>query len=738
VVSKLRCAAPWCYRFFVLTAEQLAEKVAAYHPGADLALIRHAYDFSRNAHEGQKRKSGDPYFIHPVSVASIIGDMHLDVASICAGLLHDVVEDTDVTELVLEREFGPEVAFLVDGVTKLSKINFASKQDRTAESFRKLVVAMSRDIRVLVVKLCDRLDNMRTLDHMSEDGKERIARETMDIYAPLANRLGFARFRNELQDLSFKYLHPDAFADVERSASASASEREAALGRVSQALKSRLAQQGFACQVSGHTSTLYSLWRKMQDRQCGFEQVVDQASFQVVMESVSDCYAALGVVHALWTPVPGRFKDYIALPKPNMYQSLHTTVFGPAQQRLEVQLRTTEMHDVAENGIAAHWRLREGISGGLDPKDAAQFTWLRQLMESQDELKDPTEFLESVKVDLFQDEVYVFTPRGDVRAFPRGATPLDFAYSIHTDLGDHCAGARVNGGLAQLAYKLRNGDLVEVLTNAEQRPQKDWLDWCMTAKARGRVRGYLRTMQREKSMKLGRELLARDMETADISLAKLERTPAEVRNLCEKLGFEQLEDVFVHVGYGKLPTRDVIEALTPEEPASSRRSLPPSSIREGRIEAFVRKVTGRSSHGVLLNGVDDVLVRYTKCCNPLPGDEIVGFLTRGRGVTVHRKSCEKAFEADPERRVAVAWDPRAKINRMVQLKVTTANRPGILATVGQTFHSAGINISEASCRAGEDGRAENLFTFLCADLAQLKNVMKRLAKVDGVVDVQRA
>ncbi len=722
----------------MLTAEQLAEKVAAYHPNADLALLRHAYDFSRRAHDGQMRKSGDPYFIHPVSVASIIGDMRLDVASVCAGLLHDVVEDTDVTERDLEREFGPEVAFLVDGVTKLSKINFASKHDRTAESFRKLVVAMSRDIRVLVVKLCDRLDNMRTLDHMSDEGQERIARETMDIYAPLANRLGFARFRNELQDLSFKYLHPEAFAEVERAASATANDREAGIQRVCHALKSKLAQQGFACQVTGRSKHLYSIWRKMQDRQCTYDQVVDQMAFQVVMESTSDCYAALGVVHALWTPVPGRFKDYIALPKPNMYQSLHTTVFGPAQQRIEVQLRTTEMHGVAEHGIAAHWRLREGISGGLDPKDAAQFAWLRQLMESQDELKDPTEFLESVKVDLFQDEVYVFTPKGDVRAFPRGATPLDFAYSIHTDLGDHCSGARVNGGLAQLSYRLRNGDLVEVITSSEQRPQKEWLDWCMTAKARGRVRSYLRTMQREKSMKLGRELLSKDMQAADMSLTKLEKTPVEARKLCEKLGYEQLDDVLVHVGYGKLKTQDVIDALTPEEPESSRRSMPPSSIREGRIEAFVRKVTGRSSHGVLLNGVDDVLVRYTKCCNPLPGDEIVGFLTRGRGVTIHRKSCEKAFEADPERRVAVAWDAKAKINRMVQLKVTTANRPGILATVGQTFHGAGINISEASCRAGEDGRAENLFTFLCADLAQLKNVMKRLAKVDGVVDVQRA
>ena len=722
----------------MLSAEQLADKVGAYHPDADLALVRRAYAFSQRAHDGQLRKSGDPYFIHPVSVAGIISELKLDVASVCAALLHDVVEDTEVTEVDLEREFGHEVAFLVDGVTKLSKINFASKHDRTAESFRKLVVAMSRDIRVLVVKLCDRLDNMRTLEHMSDEGKERIATETMDIYAPLANRLGLARFRDELQDLSFKHINPDAHLDVSRSVDATAASRDAGIARVCQSLTGKLAQQGFACHVTGRSKHLYSIWRKLQERQCTFEQVYDLTAFRVVMESVSDCYAALGVIHSLWTPVPGRFKDYIALPKPNMYQSLHTTVFGPGHQRIEVQIRTHEMHGVAEHGIAAHWRFREKISGGLDPKDAAQFAWLRQLMESQDELKDPAEFLESVKIDLFQDEVYVFTPRGDVRAFPRGATPIDFAYSIHTDLGDHCNGARINGGLAQLAYKLRNGDLVEILTSPDQRPHKEWLDWALTAKARGRVRSYLRETQREKSMKLGRDLLEKELHLANISLVKIEKSPAEAGRLCEKLGYPRLEDIFVHVGYGKLKAQDVVLAVAPkEEPDSSRPTLPPAAIRQGRIEAFMRKVTGRNSHGVLLNGVDDVLVRYTKCCNPLPGDEIVGFLTRGRGVTIHRRNCEKGFEADPERRVAVAWDPKAQINRQVQLSVTTANRPGILATVGQTFHLAGINLSEAACRAGLDGRAENMFTFLCADLAQLKNVMKRLGKIDGVVEVRR-
>jgi GTP diphosphokinase / guanosine-3',5'-bis(diphosphate) 3'-diphosphatase len=720
----------------MLTAEELVSKVAAYHPGADLDIVRHAYVFAGEAHDGQMRKSGDPYFIHPVSVASIITELRLDVASVCAALLHDVVEDTAVSGTDLDREFGSEIGFLVDGVTKLSKINFTSRQDRQAESFRKMVVAMARDIRVLVVKLCDRLDNMRTLEHMSQDGQERIARETMDIYAPLANRLGFAPFKNEFQDLSFNYLHPDKAEEVNRSVQATEAGREVHIQKVCRTLQAKLAQQGFAAQVSGRKKHNYSIWRKMQDRQCEFEQVYDLVAFRVVVESVAECYAALGVIHSIWTPVPGRFKDYIALPKPNMYQSLHTTVFGPGHQRIEVQIRTGDMDRVADHGIAAHWRYKESRSGGIDPKDAARFAWLRQLMESQTELKDPAEFLESVKVDLFQDEVYVFTPKGDVRAFPRGATPIDFAYAIHTDLGNHCAGARINGSIVPLRYRLRNGDLVEVMTNPEQRPYKEWLDWVATSRARSRIRNHLRQVQRDKSRKLGRELLEKALQSAGMSLARLEKDDDELDKLTKRFGARDIGQLLVDIGYGKTKIDQILEELVPHLD-EGRRSVPPASIREGRIEKFMRRVTGRNSHGILLNGVDDVLVRYTKCCNPLPGDEIVGFMTRGRGITVHRRDCAKAFEADPARKVEIHWDPKAKINRPVKLTVATANRPGILATVGQTFHGLGINISEATCRASDDGRATNTFTFLCADLTKLKDVMRHLKKIDGVVDVER-
>jgi GTP pyrophosphokinase len=718
----------------MLKLTEVVERVRAYQPAADLELIARAYEYSLEAHKGQTRKSGDPYFSHPASVAGIITELKLDTASVCAGLLHDVVEDTLATISDIERDFGQEVAFLVDGVTKLSKINFASKEDRQAENFRKMLVAMARDIRVLLVKLCDRLDNMRTLEFMKPEAQDRIARETMDIYAPLANRLGIARFKSELEDLAFRYIEPDAWADLDQKITTSKKERDKYISEVSKTLAAKLAEQGFAADVTGRAKHLYSIWRKMQTQQCDFDQVYDVIAFRALVESVADCYASLGVIHSQWIPVPGRFKDYVALPKPNMYQSLHTAVIGPGRERIEIQIRTHEMHRVAEQGIAAHWRYKEKISGGIDPKDAARFGWLRQLMEFQKELKDPAEFLESVKVDLFQDEVYVFTPKGDVRVFPRGSTPIDFAYAIHSEVGHHCSGARVNGAIVQLRYKLRNGDVVEVMQNPAQHPSKDWLDFVVSGRARSRIRSFLRTEQRDKSLKLGRELLEKEMHQHGLSLSRLSKNTDEMRKVTEHFSVNVPDELFVGIGYGKISAKSVIEFLAPKEAGDKEGA---SSLKEGRIESLVRKVTGRDNHGIRLNGIDDVLVRYTKCCNPLPGDEIVGFITRGRGVTVHRRTCTKAFDTDPERRVEISWDARAKINRPVQIKVMTANRPGILATVGHTFHEQGINISEATCRAGDDGRATNTFTFLCSDLAQLKSVIRQLQRIPGVMAVER-
>ncbi len=722
----------------MLQVDQLIERVRTYQPSVDAGLIQRAYDYSFRMHAGQTRKSGQPYIVHPVSVAAIIADLRLDAASVCAGLLHDVVEDTLATSEDLTKEFGIEVSELVDGVTKLSKINFTSKQDREAENFRKMVVAMARDIRVLLIKLCDRLDNMRTLEHVSREAQERIAGETLEIYAPLSNRLGIQSFKSELEDLSFKFLEPDACSDLVAQMHQTKRERDKYTAEVCKTLSGRLAEQGFAADVHGRAKHLYSIFRKMKEQQTGLEGVHDLIAFRVLVESVSDCYAALGVSHSQWTPVPGRFKDYVALPKPNMYQSLHTTVIGPGRERIEIQIRTHEMHRVAERGIAAHWRYKErGGGGGIADQDAQRFSWLRQLLEWQRELKDPAEFLEGVKVDLFQDEVYVFTPKGDVRVFPRGATPIDFAYQIHTHLGDHVTGARVNGKMEGLRHKLRNGDVIEVLTSPHQHPSKDWIDFVGTTRARSKIRNFLRQEQRDRSKRLGEELLERELHKAGISSSKLLKNEGELRRLYDVLKVQNLEEMLIGIGYGKIDPDEIIKAVAPAD-QSGTDSRPPPGLREGRLAGLVRKVIKRDEGAIRINGIDDVLVRYARCCNPLPGDDILGFITRGRGVTIHRRGCSKALDMDPERRVEITWDSKARINRSVQLRVVTANQPGILANVGQTFMAQGINISEANCRASDDGRAVNLFSFVCQDLQQLKGVMRALQKVKGVVVVERA
>jgi GTP pyrophosphokinase len=719
----------------VLALEQLVGRVHSYHPRADADLIRRAYYYSEWAHREQTRKSGDPYFVHPASVAGIIADLKLDTASICAGLLHDVVEDTLATVEDIKGDFGDEIATLVDGVTKLSKINFSSREDRQAESFRKMVVAMAKDIRVLLIKLCDRVDNMRTLEHMKAESQERIARETMEIYAPLANRLGIHLLKSELEDLSFRYLDPELYRDIKSKLSKSQKERDRYIDEVCKTLMARLAEHGFACDVSGRAKNIYSIYRKMKQNQCEFEQVFDIIAFRIIVESVADCYAALGAVHSRWTPIPGRFKDYIALPKPNMYQSLHTAVVGPGQQRIEVQIRTHEMHRVAEHGVAAHWKYKERISGGVDPRDAAKFGWLRELADFQQNLKDPAEFLESVKIDLFPDEIYVFTPKGAVRVLPRGSTPIDFAYAIHTEVGNQCSGARANGQIVPLRYKLKSGDVMEIMTAPAHKPNKDWLDFCATSRARTRIRSVLRAEKRQKCVNLGRELLEGEMRTGGMSLTKFVKNKQEVERVIKAHHLGHIDELFLAIGYGKVAAEDVVQTIRDEQGAPE--SAPASQFRTGAIESIVNRVRGRDAGGITVAGIDNVLVRYAKCCNPLPGDNIIGFITRGRGATIHRRECMKAFDTDPERRIDVAWDTKAKIDRPVQLSVTTTNKPGILATVSQTFSAQHINITEANCRSADDGRAHNTFTFHCNTLTQLKSVMKALSKVNGVVQVAR-
>ncbi len=715
--------------------DSLLARVTAYHPEADTALIRRAYEFGDHHHTGQTRKSGEAYFTHPTAVAHIITELRLDTASILAALLHDTVEDTKATLEDVAEEFGPDVAFLVDGATKLSKFNFSSKEDRQAENFRKMLLHMAKDIRVLLVKLADRLDNMRTLEHMKPDAQERIARETVEIYAPLCNRLGIGWMKSELEDLAFKHMEPEAFKLVHDKTEALIKEREGYIKRTSSLLGARLSEAGFAVKVDGRVKHCYSTWRKMQAQECEFEQVYDLIAFRANVESVAECYAALGVVHGMFTPIPGRFKDYIALPKPNGYQSLHTTVIGAEREQMEVQIRTHAMHAVAEFGIAAHWKYKEqgrGAESGapIEYKDAQRFHWLRQLMDWQKELRDPQEFLESVKVELFQDEVYVFTPKGELKVFPRKASPIDFAFAIHSDVGTHCAGARVNGAIVPLRSHLRSGDVVEVITAPNKHPTKDWLDYAVTSRARSKIRAYLRAEQRERSLRLGRELLERAMHAAGLSYSKAIKNQAIVK-IVGQLKANSVEELLVQIGYGKTDPSAVVQLLAPPEDRL------PSELREGTVEKVIRKVTRRDAAGILVSGENDILVRYARCCSPLPGDEIVGFISRGRGVSVHRRSCERGMEVDPERKVTVSWDSGAKINRPVCLRVITANRPGILAEVSSTFQRSGVNIEEAVCRAAEADRATNLFNFTTSDLSTLKSLIRALQKVKGVVSVER-
>jgi len=717
----------------VTALDELLQKVSNYHENADLDLIRRAYHYGEWAHREQVRKSGEPYFTHPVRVSGLIADLKLDTASVCAGLLHDVVEDTLATLDDIRGDFGAEVAELVDGVTKLSKINFASREDAQAESFRKMVVAMARDIRVLLVKLCDRVDNMRTLEHMKTESQERIARETLEIYAPLANRLGLHLIKVELEDQSFKYLEPDAFREIRGKLEKSTKERERYIESTCKTITSRLAEQGFNVSVGGRAKHAYSIFRKMQASQCDFEQVYDITAFRIIVESHADCYACLGAIHSRWTPIPGRFKDYIALPKPNMYQSLHTTVIGPGRQRIELQIRTQQMHRVAENGVAAHWKYKERVGGGVDPEEAKKFGWLRELADYQRNLKDPAEFLESVKIDLFPDEVYVFTPKGEVLVFPRGATPIDFAYAIHSEVGHRCSGARCNGAIVPIRHRLKNGDVVEIMTNPNQNPSKDWLEACVTTRATNRIRSFLRAEKRTKSINLGRELLEGEMRRVGMSMQKLLKNDPAVTRLVHAHHCGTMDELLLAVGYGKLAVEDIVASLTQKD----RPETPDPELRAGTLETLVRRVKGDSTTGIKVSGLDSVLVRYAKCCNPLPGDPIIGFITRGRGATVHRRECKKAFDTDPERRIDVSWDTRTKVNRPVSISVVTNNKPGILATISQTLSSQRVNISQANCRAEDDGRAHNTFTFQCADVTQLRSVMKAIGKLNGVVSVSR-
>jgi len=720
----------------LLRLNDILDRVSGYHPDPDLDLIKKAYVYSAKVHQGQIRKSGEPYLIHPLEVAGILAEMHLDEASVVTGLLHDTIEDTLATKEEIAELFGPEIAELVDGVTKLSQFTAGNTQEeKQAENFRKMVVAMAKDIRVLLVKLADRTHNMRTLEHMNAEKQERIARETLDIYAPLANRLGIQWVKTELEELSFKYLRRSDYAELEKKVEARAQERDKFIAEVVGIIRGKLDEAGIQGEVYGRVKHLYSIWRKMQIQNIDFEQIHDVIAFRVIVQDVAHCYETLGLVHSLWKPVPGRFKDFIAIPKPNMYQSLHTTVIGPRAERIEIQIRTQEMHKIAEEGVAAHWAYKEGKRGEApSAKDAAKFGWLRQLLEWQRDLTDPTEFLETVKVDLFADEVFVFTPKGDVKSLPRGATPLDFAYAVHSEVGEHTVGAKVNGKIVPLRSKLKNGDTVEILTSPTSHPSKDWLGFVKTSRAQTRIRSFIRQAEHKRSLEIGKELAERELRRYGLSLTKLTKG-GELDQAATALGYKKGDDVLVALGYGKVGPHQILQHLVPAEKLAGPA---PAEEPTSRLTELFRKVARRPTGGVRISGIDDVLVRYGKCCNPVPGDEIVGFITRGRGVTVHTRACDKTLTLDPLRRVDVSWDTRAsEVKRPVSIKVVTDDRPGVLAQISKTISEAGMNISQATCRTTGLGRAVNTFEMSIGEVKQLRNVMRSIEGIEGVVSVER-
>ncbi|MFA6822903.1 MAG: bifunctional (p)ppGpp synthetase/guanosine-3',5'-bis(diphosphate) 3'-pyrophosphohydrolase [Geobacter sp.] len=713
----------------MIRLNDILDTVASFNPTADLNLIRKAYVYCAKVHQGQTRLSGEPYIIHPLEVAGILAELKLDVPSIVTGFLHDTIEDTLATPEELAEMFGSEVTDLVDGVTKISKIHFKTKEENQAENFRKMLLAMAKDIRVILVKLADRLHNMRTLQFQPEPKQRSISRETMDIYAPIANRLGISWVKVELEDLSFRYLNPQTYADLSARIQRKKQEREQYVQETREIIETKLQEHGIVGEVSGRSKHLYSIWRKMEKRNVDFEEIYDLTAFRVLVDTVKDCYGVLGVIHSSWKPIPGRFKDYIAMPKGNMYQSLHTTVIGPHGDRIEVQIRTHEMHQVADAGIAAHWKYKEGK--GYDEKEVKRFAWLRQLLEWQQELQDSREFMDSVKVELFPEEVYVFTPKGDVKGFPKGSTPIDFAYAVHTDVGHRCVGAKVNGKLVPLKHQLQNGDIVEVITSPHHTPSKDWLKIVNSSRARNKIRAWIKTEERKRSIVLGREICEKEFRRYSLNLQKVQRA-GDLKRVAQEVGYSSEDDLLAAIGYGKVSANQVIGRLIPEEKLKAQQEH-----KESRISGVINRLKGKSASAVEVGGMEDIMIRYSKCCNPVPGDDIVGFITRGQGVAIHTADCPFVRESDPERRIEVTWAKGKSAALPVRLRVLCHDEKGILANMTMAITNAEANISSAQVKSTVDQRGENIFEINVSDLEHLQRVMNSLMRVKGVIKVER-
>jgi GTP diphosphokinase / guanosine-3',5'-bis(diphosphate) 3'-diphosphatase len=718
---------------------ELESKVRALRPGEDLTPLREAYTFAAEHHKGQTRDSGEPYMCHPVNVALILAEMQLDMASLQTGLLHDVVEDTGVTVEEIQKRFGEDVARCVDGVTKLGKLNLHSREARQAENMRKMLLAMVSDIRVILVKLADRLHNMRTLNAVSRERQERTAQETLDIYAPIANRLGMGKMRGELEDLAFMHLEPDAYKDLIAQIDEKRQANEEILQKTKAEVQLKLAREGIPARVEGRLKRAFSVYQKLKRQKIPIDQVYDLLALRIITDSVKNCYAALGVIHNEWHPIPGRIKDFIAIPRPNLYQSLHTSVMGPSGIVFEVQIRTEEMHRIAEEGIAAHWKYKEGRRGLT--QDDQRIAWLRQLVEWQREMRDPGEFMSTLKVDLYPEEVYAFTPLGRVVVLPRGATPIDFAYAIHTDVGHTCVGAKVNGRIVPLKAPIKNGDVVEILTQTGHLPSKDWLAVVKTSRARNKIKHVINATERERAIDIGQKYLEKEARRLGVAMSRIQRVDLE--NVASEYGFSKIEDLHAALGYGRYSARQVLHKLAPEQVAEKDAPAVPGESAKTAVDSGAENKAGKNGDLVLrVKGIDDLLVYRAKCCNPIRGESIVGYVTRGKGVAVHSTNCTNVQNLmyEVERKIDVEWARSASENFPVRMLIHTDDRPGMLNQLTAVLFHENSNIRSLEARSDEgrsgDGAIVEM-TVEIKDKRQLEKVTGSIRRIPGVRDIER-
>ena len=732
--------------------DDLLEMTAGYLSDEEQAMLQRAFDFANTAHEGQRRKSGEPFIAHPIEVAIILASLHMDVETIAAALLHDTIEDTDVTREDVVENFNENVAVLVEGVTKITRIEVGSLSDEQAATIRKMLVAMNKDIRVIVIKLADRLHNMRTLGSLREDRRIFKSRETLEIYAPIAHRLGINSIKWELEDLSFFYLEPAKYKQVSRMVTESRADREAYLGQVIDILKDEMEKVGIDAQVMGRPKHLFSIYQKMTKKDKDFSEIYDLIAVRLIVPTVKDCYSALGAVHTIWHPMPGRFKDYIAMPKYNMYQSLHTTVIGPAGRPLEVQIRTEEMHQQSEFGVAAHWLYKEGGrrgkgSGNFDE----QLAWLRQMVDWSDESQDSKEFLKDLKVDLDESEVFVFTPKGEAKSLRAGSTPVDFAYAIHTEVGNHCVGAKVNGKIVPLTYELQMGDRVDILTQKSATPSRGWLNIVKTPSARSKIRSFFSKVSRGDDLQEGRDKLAREMRKHNMGISNAQSTRA-IKSVAESLGYKEADDMLVNIGTGNESAQHVANRLLKllvdrgtEE--ANKPGIGMSAMATGKMPPMLTSVARpkrhetHASNGIVVKGLDDVLVRLSRCCNPVLGDDIIGFVTRGRGVSVHRADCPNAKDLmrEPERIIEVEWEasPNTVASYRIEVHIEAMDRTNLLRDVITTLAEEGVNVLSSSSAVGHDGIVRMRYLFQVSDVDHVQDILLRILDVDGVFEARR-